>query len=70
MRKNAKRVNVVKGFTLPDVWRAVQIGMCQRNPANGMKLKPRDRRIGAARSYLEALVESANRGLVPEGLPF
>ncbi len=65
-----KGKNVVKEFTFADIWRAVQVGVCQRNPANGMKLKPCDRRIGAARAYLEALVESANRGVLPEGMPF
>lgn len=65
-----KGKNVVKEFTLGDIFRAVQVGICQRNPENGMKLKPRDRRIGAARAYLEALVESANRGVLPEGMPF
>lgn len=60
----------LKEITAKDLHDTVMIALMGKNPANGMKLSPRDKRLKAARALLEWLLECANRGILPEDMPF
>jgi len=57
-------------ITAMDLRDTVMIALMGKNPANGMALKPRDKRIKEARTRLEWIIECANRGRVPADMPF
>lgn len=50
-------------ITAKDLKNVVMIALMGKNPENGMKLKPRDKRIREGRVVLEYYLEWINRGI-------
>lgn len=57
-------------ITAKDLHDTVVLALMGKNPANGMKLGPRNKRVKEARTRLEWILECANRGRLPNDLPF
>lgn len=54
-------LNEKQEVTAKDLRDVVMLALMGKNPANGMKLKPRDKRIAAARTKLEEYLDKINR---------